>query len=182
MKFMFASDIHGSLYYCNKMKECFSQEKPHKLVLLGDLLYHGPRNDLPMNYEPKKVIDILNSLSGHIIAVRGNCEAEVDQMVLDFPCMADYVILFSDDKTMFVTHGHIYSKENPPKLAKGDIFIQGHTHIPCIENIDDRLFLNPGSVSIPKNGNKNSYMIFEDNTFVIKDMDGEVIMSVKIEE
>ena len=180
MKLLIASDIHGSAYYCEKLAEKYKEEKAEKLILLGDLLYHGPRNDLPRDYAPKKVIDILNSLRYDILAVRGNCEAEVDQMVLDFPVMADYAILFLNGRTVFITHGHIYNNDTPPKLKKGDILLHGHTHVQAMEEINGYTYINPGSVSIPKNGNKNSYMTFSDNTFTIKDFDSNEIMSYKI--
>ena len=180
MKLLIASDIHGSAYYCEKLAEKYKEEKADKLILLGDLLYHGPRNDLPRDYAPKKVIEILNTLKSDILAVRGNCEAEVDQMVLDFPVMADYAILFLNGRTVFMTHGHIYNNDAPPKLKKGDILLHGHTHIQAMEEINGYTYINPGSVSIPKNGNKNSYMTFSDNTFIIKDFDSNEIMSYKI--
>ncbi|MBU5459872.1 phosphodiesterase [Anaerostipes sp. MSJ-23] len=163
MKLMIASDIHGSSYYCKKLLEAFKKEKPNKLLLLGDLLYHGPRNDLPKEYHPKEVISMLNSISDHILCVRGNCEAEVDQMVLDFPVLSDSCILYLDKHLVFATHGHIYSPENPPKLKKGDILLNGHTHIPAWEQKDPFLYLNPGSVSIPKNNSPHGYMIWEND-------------------
>ncbi len=177
MKLMFASDIHGSLYYAEKMAECYRNEKADRLILLGDLLYHGPRNDLPRDYEPKGVIELLNGLKNDILAVRGNCEAEVDQMVLEFPVMADYMIMYVDGRMFFVTHGHIFNTSALPKLKQGDILIHGHTHIQTIEDIgNDNIYINPGSVAIPKNGCKNSYMIYENNKFTIKDIDGNSIM------
>lgn len=176
MKLMFVSDIHGSAYYCEAVRDVWQREKPEKLILLGDLLYHGPRNDLPRDYAPKKCIEILNSLKCEILAVRGNCEAEVDQMVLQFPCMADYMIMYLEGKMVFVTHGHIHNNDNPPMLKKGDILLHGHTHIPAMEQVGDYFYINPGSVSIPKNGSSHNYMIYEDGTFIIKDIDGNEVM------
>ncbi len=179
MKLMFASDIHGSLYYAEKTVEKYKEEKADKLVLLGDLLYHGPRNDLPKEYAPKEVIFLLNSVKEEILAVRGNCEAEVDQMVLEFPVMAEYMIMYIGERMIFVTHGHKFNRENPPMLKKGDILLHGHTHIPVIEKFKDFYYINPGSVSIPKDGSKNSYMIYENNKFTIKDFDGNIIKEMK---
>ena len=172
MKLMFASDIHGSAYYCDKIKEIYKKEKSDKLILLGDLLYHGPRNDLPKEYNPKKVVEILNSMREEILCVR-----DVDQMVLDFPILADYIFLYLDDKGVLITHGHKYNSQNLPPMKKGDILIHGHTHIQAFETHTNYIYINPGSVSIPKNGNENSYMIYEDGTFTIKNIDGKEIKS-----
>ena len=180
MKLMIASDIHGSSFYCNKMKEAFERERANKLVLLGDLLYHGPRNDLTMEYDTKKVAETLNSMKEKIIAVRGNCDAEVDQMVLDFPMMADYTILAVDGKELFLTHGHIYNKENLPKANHKIILIHGHTHMQTIEDTDTYLYVNPGSISIPKGENPNTYMTYEDGQFIIKDLEGNEIDSYQV--
>ena len=136
MKYMFASDIHGSAYYCRKMLDAFEKEGAERLVLLGDLLYHGPRNDLPKEYAPKQVIPMLNAMKDKIYAVRGNCEAEVDQMVLEFPVMADYCILSIDGKTLYATHGHVYNQNNLPPLCEGDILIHGHTHVLKAEQME----------------------------------------------
>lgn len=180
MKLMFASDIHGSYYYAEKTVEKYKEEKAEKLILLGDLLYHGPRNDLPKDYNPKAVISILNSIKQDILAVRGNCEAEVDQMVLEFPVMAEYMIMYLKDRMIFVTHGHKFNTSNPPMLKKGDILLHGHTHIQAMDRFDDYYYINPGSTSIPKNGNKNSYMIYDNGKFQIKDFDGNVIKEMEI--
>lgn len=180
MKYMFASDIHGSAYYCRKMLDAYQEEKAERLVLLGDLLYHGPRNDLPREYAPKEVIAMLNEKKEQIYTVRGNCEAEVDQMVLEFPVLADYCILVIDGKTFFATHGHVYNKDNLPPLKKGDILIHGHTHVLKAEQIGDYILLNPGSVSIPKEGNPPTYAVLEDGVFSIKDFDGNIIKSIKL--
>ena len=129
MKLMFASDIHGSAYYCRKMLEAYQAEEADRLILLGDILYHGPRNDLPKEYAPKEVIAMLNPMKNDICAVRGNCEAEVDQMVLDFPVMADYALILYGERNLYATHGHIYNENNLPPLKNGDILIHGHTHV-----------------------------------------------------
>ena len=170
MKWLIASDIHGSAYWCERMLELFKREKADVLVLLGDILYHGPRNELPRDYNPKKVIALLNDFANgtpyeephRILCVRGNCDAEVDQMVLGFPIMADYGVIELGGRFVYLTHGHVYGEDNPPKLRKGDILIQGHTHIQrCVEK-DGVLFLNPGSVSIPKGDGYNGCIVFDD--------------------
>ena len=135
MKLMIASDIHGSEYFCRKTVETFEKIKADKLLLLGDLLYHGPRNDLPEEYAPKAVIAMLNPLADRILAVRGNCEAEVDQMVLDFPVLADYSLIETGGVLIFATHGHVYNQENVPPMTAGTILLNGHTHVPaCVEH------------------------------------------------
>ena len=178
MKLMIASDIHGSAYYCEKMIEAYKREKADKLLLLGDLLYHGPRNDLPKEYAPKQVIPMLNAMKDKIYAVRGNCEAEVDQMVLEFPVMADYCILSIDGKTLYATHGHVYNESNLPPFHEGDILIHGHTHVLKAEQKEGYILLNPGSVSIPKEGNPPTYAVFENGVFSIMDFEGNIVKSI----
>lgn len=180
MKYMFASDIHGSAYYCKKMLEAFEKEGAERLVLLGDLLYHGPRNDLPRDYAPKEVIAMLNAVKDKIYAVRGNCEAEVDQMVLDFPVMADYCILNIQGKTFYATHGHVYDQNHLPPLMPGDILIHGHTHVLKAEKLETYILLNPGSVSIPKEGNPPTYAVLEKGVFTIRDFDGNTVKSLEL--
>ncbi|MBQ4545450.1 MAG: phosphodiesterase [Oscillospiraceae bacterium] len=181
MKLMIASDIHGSALYCRKLIEAYSAEKADRLLLLGDILYHGPRNNLPGEYEPKEVIAMLNEMKSDIMCVRGNCDTEVDQMVLDFPIMADYAVIPVGKRIIFATHGHNYNTSNVPSVKKGDILLHGHTHIPkCEEFGDGLLYLNPGSVSIPKNNSAHSYMIFENNLFEWKDLDGNTYMSYNL--
>ena len=171
MKLMIASDLHGSAFYTRRLLEAWEKEQPDKLLLLGDILYHGPRNDLPEGYAPKEVIAMLNPLAKKILCVRGNCEAEVDQMVLDFPVMADYCVLFEQGKTIYVTHGHLFSENQPPKLQAGDILLTGHTHVPkCVDH--GWWYLNPGSVSIPKDGSWHGYMTLENGVFLWKDLEG----------
>ena len=180
MKYLFASDIHGSAYYCRKLLDAFREEQAERLVLLGDLLYHGPRNDLPREYAPKKVIGLLNEHKSKIYAVRGNCEAEVDQMVLEFPVMADYCILSVDGRTFYATHGHIYNQDNLPPLQEGDILIHGHTHVLKAQQMEDYVLLNPGSVSIPKEGNPPTYAVLENGIFTIKDFDGNAVREMRL--
>lgn len=170
MKFFVVSDIHGDSYWAQRALEAYEEEKADRLVLLGDILYHGPRNDLPSHYEPKKVIELLNPLADKILAVRGNCEAEVDQMVLKFPCMADYIYIVSGDTPVFITHGHLYNPDNlPPLTGQGTIFISGHTHVTKDYTEDGIRFMNPGSPSIPKEDSKPSYIVIEDGQAVLKE-------------
>jgi len=171
---MIASDIHGSATYCKQLLTAYQAEAPDRLLLLGDLLYHGPRNDLPTGYAPKEVIDLLNPLASNLLCVRGNCEAEVDQMVLRFPVLADYAFLEVNGLRIFATHGHLFGEENPPLLSKGDLLLCGHTHIPAFRSHKDFTYLNPGSVSIPKEGSAHSYLILENQTFRWKDLNGNV--------
>ena len=165
MKLLIASDIHGSAFWCRKLLEAYRDSGAEKLVLLGDLLYHGPRNDLPEEYAPKEVIALLNAYSREIIAVRGNCEAEVDQMVLDFLCLHESAVIFADGVTMRLTHGHHYNLDAPLPMAAGEVMLYGHTHVPLDETRDGVRFLNPGSVSIPKGGSAHGYLFFEDGEF-----------------
>lgn len=174
MKWLIASDIHGSAYYCEKLIEAYRREKADRMLLLGDILYHGPRNDLPEDYAPKKVIGMLNELDSDILCVRGNCDTEVDQMVLNFPIMADYAVLTDKHRLIYVTHGHIYNNDNLPPLHSGDILLHGHTHVPACEEYDTHVYINPGSVSIPKENSPHSYMIFDGISFVWKDLDGKI--------
>ena len=155
MKWMIASDIHGSAYYCRQLLNAYNREQADRLLLLGDLLYHGPRNDLPEEYDPKQVIELLNAKKQHILCVRGNCDAEVDQMVLQFPIMADYCAIADGDTLIYATHGHTYNEQNLPPLHRGDILLHGH---------------------IPKAGSWNGYMIMENGRFQWKTMTNEVKM------
>lgn len=175
MKLIIASDIHGSEYYCNLLLQAFEKEKADRILLLGDILYHGPRNDLPRGYAPKQVIAMLNGIKDKLFCVRGNCDTEVDQMVLDFPIMADYCIIPINKGIIYSTHGHIYNENNLPPLKKGDILLNGHTHIPKCTEHSDYTYINPGSVSIPKENSPNSYVVFESDEFLWKNLeDGEI--------
>lgn len=173
MKMMIASDIHGSAFYCEKMIEAYQRENADKLLLLGDILYHGPRNDLPKEYNPKRVIQMLNAMKEEILCVRGNCDTEVDQMVLDFPILAEYCILYVGNRMIFATHGHIYHPENLPKLKSGDILLNGHFHVPAGRMLGDVIYMNPGSISIPKENSEHGYMTMEDGIFTWKNLDGK---------
>ncbi|MCH5195353.1 MAG: phosphodiesterase [Oscillospiraceae bacterium] len=180
MKLMIASDIHGSAFWCEKMLGAFENEKAERLILLGDLLYHGPRNDLPKDYAPKKVIEMLNPHKDEILCVRGNCEAEVDQMVLEFPVLAEYALISAEGAEIFATHGHKWGEENLPPLKKGDVLLCGHTHIPACNIHENYVYMNPGSVSIPKNGSANGYMTLEGGCFLWKDFEGETFKKFEI--
>ena len=175
MKLMIASDIHGSAYYCTQLLAAFEREQADRLLLLGDILYHGPRNDLPRDYAPKQVLAMLNGMKERIFCVRGNCDTEVDQMVLEFPILADYSILPVGDRLVYITHGHKHNLQTLPPLQPGDILLHGHTHIPAWERFGEgNLYLNPGSVSIPKAGSAYSYMTLSGNECTWKSLEGEV--------
>ena len=175
-KLMIASDIHGSAYYCKKMLEAFDREQADRLLILGDILYHGPRNDLPKEYAPKEVIKMLNERKNRIFCVRGNCDTEVDQMVLEFPILADYAVIPTAERLIYATHGHHFNLKQLPPLQPGDILLHGHTHIPAWEPFGDgNLYLNPGSVSIPKAESEHSYMILHNVEAVWKNLEEKFI-------
>lgn len=176
MKWMIASDIHGSAYYCKRLLAAYDREGADRLLLLGDLLYHGPRNDLPRDYAPKEVLALLNGRKASILCVRGNCDTEVDQMVLEFPILAEYAVLSVGGRLIYADHGH----KDPPPLQKGDILLRGHTHIPLAELRKGVLWLNPGSVSIPKEGSWHGYMTLENGTFLWKDLEGGIRMEHRV--
>lgn len=183
MDFFVISDIHGSKYWLLKALEKYRESGCEKILILGDILYHGPRNDLPKEYAPKEVIAMLNPLKDRILSVRGNCEAEVDQMVLDFPCMADYGIVSLGERTVYMTHGHIYNEKSLPPIVSGDIILHGHTHVLKAEKIEreDLMFyhLNPGSISIPKENNPSTYGILNENGFRVLDFSGNIVKEIK---
>ena len=176
MKWMIASDLHGSYFYASQMQQAFEREQADRLLLLGDLLYHGPRNDLPREYAPKEIIPLLNGKKEKLFCVRGNCDAEVDQMVLEFPVLADYAVLPVGQRLIYATHGHIYHVKNLPPLAPGDVLLHGHTHVPAwTEFGQGNLYLNPGSVSIPKEDSPHSYMTLEENTMQWKELESSAV-------
>ena len=170
MKLLIASDIHGSAEYCRQLTEAIERENPTKVLLLGDLLYHGPRNNLPAGYDPKEVAAMLNGIKEKLLCVRGNCDSEVDQMMLEFPVLSDSAILYWDGMTIYAAHGH----HAFPALQPGDVVLSGHTHVPadCIK--EDVRYLNPGSVSIPKEASWHGYMTLENGEFVWKNLCGEI--------
>ena len=179
MKLLIASDLHGSAPAVRALAARIEAEAPDRIALLGDLLYHGPRNDLPVGYAPKEVIGLLNGLAERIVAVRGNCDAEVDQMVLGFPCMADYALVEADGRLLYLTHGHLpgMSPDDPPSLAPGSALLTGHTHVKTLDERDGVLYVNPGSTSIPKDGSA-SYAVYENGAFMLKALDGTVVRAV----
>lgn len=183
MKILFASDIHGSASACEKVLGRLEQEGAGRLFLLGDLLYHGPRNDLPDRYDPKAVIALLNRCPITPLCVRGNCDAEIDQMVLSFPIMADYALLpLEGGVCAFVTHGHLFNTECPPPHRAGDLLIHGHTHVHCAVRREDYTYLNPGSAALPKEGQPKSYMVYENGVFTVKDLeDGSELLRYALE-
>ncbi|HEX3028491.1 MAG TPA: phosphodiesterase [Clostridia bacterium] len=174
MKLIFISDIHGSLFYAKKAVEAYEREQADFIVILGDVLYHGPRNPLPKEYNPKEVALLFNRYAEKIIAVRGNCDTEVDQMVLEFEIMAPYSTLLCGNRRIFLTHGHILNKENPPKLRGNDVLIYGHSHIPLAEKNGSIYVVNPGSISMPKENNPNTYAVLEEDAFKIMDFEGNL--------
>ena len=181
MKALIASDLHGDADCCAALLEKYREEQADELVLLGDLLYHGPRNDLPAGYRPKEVIAMLSGLKKPPICVRGNCEAEVDQMVLPFPVMAEYARLYVDGLHVYATHGHHASPDALPKLETGDTFLYGHTHLyEARKNEDGILLVNPGSVSLPKGGNPKTYAMYENGCFTVYDFEGNILASVSV--
>lgn len=182
MTYMFASDIHGSAYWAEKLAAEFDRSGADRLILLGDELYHGPRNDLPRDYAPKKVLALLNRYKERILAVRGNCDAEVDQIVLEFPIMADYAVYVLNGIPFYATHGHLWDPEHLPPMNPGTAFVYGHVHLPVAEKKDGFYILNPGSVSIPKGGCPSSYALLCDNRFSIKDFDGNILKEITIEQ
>lgn len=181
MKLMIASDIHGAAGYCRQLLDAFDREGADRLLLLGDILYHGPRNDLPDEYAPKQVLAMLNARRERLFCVRGNCDTEVDQMVLDFPILADYAVFPLEDRLVYATHGHVFHTAHLPPLCPGDILLHGHTHVPAWESFGkNNLYLNPGSVSIPKNGSARSYMTLEGGVFTWKTLAGEEYHTVRV--
>ena len=182
MKLMIASDIHGDADTAARLIEAYKDSGAEKLLILGDILYHGPRNDLPAGYAPKKLIELLNPIADELICVRGNCDTEVDQMVLNFPILADYAILCLDGLTVYATHGHKYNPTTPPPMKKGEILLTGHTHIPAAEGFGNgNFYINPGSVSIPKENSEKSYILYENREFVFYSLDGAVYDSISFE-
>lgn len=179
-KLMIASDIHGSAYYCKKMLDRYRAESADRLILLGDILYHGPRNDLPRDYAPKEVIGMLGEIADEILCVRGNCDTEVDQMVLDFYVMSDCALIMTEYAAVYATHGHIFGEDNPPPMKEGEILLCGHTHIPACRKNNGIIYMNPGSVSIPKEDSEHSCMIYENGIFRWMNLDGREYARIEL--
>lgn len=178
MKVLVISDIHGSSYYARKIEEIVKKENPEKIVLLGDLYYHGPRNELSQEYAPMEVAKILNSLKDKLMVVRGNCDAEVDEMISEFK-FEEHILTNINGKNIYFTHGHKYNIENIP-YEDFDILIYGHIHQGFIQEKEGYLFANPGSISLPKGGTEHSYLILEENQITLKDVDGRILQEYKL--
>ena len=174
MKLMIASDLHGSAHYTELLLKAYAREQADRLLLLGDILYHGPRNPLPEGYNPKEVARMLNDMKQEILCVRGNCDSDVDQMVLEFPIMAEYCLIAAENATIFATHGHVFNEQNLPMLKKGDILLHGHTHVPVCRQHEGYTYVNPGSVSLPKENSEHGYMTVEAGELLWKKLDGTV--------
>ena len=183
MKLMIASDIHGSALYCRELMEAWKREAADRMLILGDILYHGPRNDLPAEYAPKKVISMLNPLKENLLCVRGNCDTEVDQMVLEFPVLSDYCVIADGNVAIYATHGHVYNEQHLPPLHPGDILLHGHTHVPkcVVHEAEPYICMNPGSVSLPKEDSWHGYMLLENSEFLWKDLDGQEHMRYSVQ-
>ncbi len=171
MKLLICSDIHGSAYYCKRLLERIEAERADRVVILGDILYHGPRNGLPRDYDPKEVIAMLNPLKEKLLCVRGNCDSEVDQMVLEFPILAEYAVIPVGERLIYATHGHNFNENHLPPLAFGDILLNGHTHVSKCEVRENYIYMNTGSVSIPKEETPHSYITLEDGVFLWKNLE-----------
>lgn len=177
MKYLIASDIHGSAYYCGLLRERFLAEKPQKLILLGDLLYHGARNPLPREYSTLQCAEILNGIKEHILCIKGNCDSQVDTLVLEFPVEADFAFLPLGQRTLIFAHGHIL----PSVLKRGDVLVNGHFHVPAFEERETYTYVNCGSVSIPKENSPHSYLVLKDSVLTWKDVEtGEVFLKKEI--
>ncbi len=172
MKWLIASDIHGSADCCRKLLERFEEEKADRLLLLGDLLYHGPKNALPDGYETMEVSKQLNALKEKILCVRGNCDAEVDREVLAFSLEEISTVFVSGGSLICATHGHVYDEHRRPPIRDLDVLLTGHTHVPALHDYGNFVYINPGSVSIPKGGSSRSYMTLEKGLFVWKTLEG----------
>ncbi len=180
MRIMFISDIHGSIIYAKKAIEKFESEKCDKLVITGDILYHDSHHGNPEDFNKKEVANLLNQYNDKIIAIRGNCDSDSDQWLLDFDMMEDYKEILLEDRKIFITHGHLFNRESMPRLNKGDLFIHGHFHVPMTEVVGEVYYLNPGSISLPRQNSKNSYGILDGDKFTVKDLEGTMVKEIAI--
>jgi putative phosphoesterase len=181
MKLFFISDIHGSVSSLKAALKCFEAEQADRIILLGDALYHGPRNPLPEGYAPAEVANLLNGYKERILAVRGNCDSEVDQMLIEYPMMETYSMIQMEQRKFFLTHGHVYHPDEHPALNEGDILAFGHTHLPMAEKRGLIYVFNPGSIALPKEGNPPSYGLFSEGKLQVKSFDGEVLRETAVD-
>lgn len=179
MKWMIASDLHGSAQYTEALLDAYAREGADRLILLGDLLNHGPRNGLPDGYDPMAAAAMLNERKDEILCVRGNCDSEVDQMVLEFPILAEYALLPVGNRLLFLTHGHRFHTQNPPPLKDGDILLHGHTHVCVCAPQNGYLYCNPGSVTFPKDGHRG-YILVEGETLSFRSLNGETVHAISL--
>jgi putative phosphoesterase len=179
MKYLIVSDIHGSAQATEKIVGLYQNLNPNYLILLGDLLYHGPRNPLPDGHGPQKVVDLLNACKDAVIAVRGNCDAEIDRELLKFPCSGDYVLLADGTRTFFLTHGHLFREDYPPAVLKpGDVFLSGHTHVWQLEERNGIIYCNPGSTSLPKGPSPTaSYAVYDDGRLGVYSLETNALLA-----
>lgn len=181
MRYMIISDIHGSTRFLEKVIQRFHEEAYDYLIILGDILYHGPRNPIPEGHNPQGVVELLNPLAEKIIACRGNCEAEVDQMLLAFPCLGDYSQIIEGGVRLFATHGHLYTADNFPKTGGKEIFLYGHTHLWELKKEDNLLICNPGSITLPKQNRPHTYATYENGVMAVYTLEGDMLASLSID-
>ncbi len=182
MKYLIASDIHGSGLHCEKLVERYKAEGAERLLLLGDILYHGPRNPLPAEYGPPKVCELLNPLWPDILCIKGNCDSEVDEMVLRFPLLSGYAVLEDGKRALVLTHGHLFNEEHLPPMRPGDLLLHGHTHVKVAKKLEGGGWLvNPGSTSLPKDGDVGSYAVYDGSRVEIKSLDGDILMTLELD-
>ncbi len=178
MKYLICSDIHGSKKAVERILELKKEEKADKVILLGDIYNHGPRNPFPEEYKPMDVASLINSIKEDLIVVKGNCDSEVDTLISEFDFL-DNTVIVDNNKTVFCTHGHVYNNETPPK-TKFSAVIYGHFHTGFIEKIGDTVFANAGSVSLPKNNTKKSYILIDNGTLYLKDLEKNIIDKIEL--
>ncbi len=178
MKFLIASDVHGSAYFAQEIVDAAKREKADKIILLGDIYNHGPRNPLPKDYAPLKVAEILNGVKANLLVIKGNCDSQVDTLISEFDFIENACVL-SNGKTVFLTHGHVYNKDDKPKTEFNAV-VYGHFHTGFIEKKGSTVFVNCGSVSLPKNGTPSSYVVLDEGVIQLKTINGDEISSVSL--